>query len=232
MLISKPLSLGRVAVLVFSKPPIEGRVKTRLAKTVGDSLAVHIYKSVVRRIFQELTLLNDTDLYLSVADGEDHIFFKQLMTEFDLGLHRQEGFDLGQKMLTAMDEMLAHYDAVIIVGGDAVSISSSVLSRCFERLISQELIIVPSVDGGYVAIGGRRTHGDMFDGIHWGTDEVFSQQLERLRDLKLSSYIADKLWDLDDLNDLERTLKEDAIVSTLCEAGLDLERVLSKLHSL
>jgi len=211
----------KVAVIVFSKAPIEGQVKTRLAKTIGDTAALNVYKALLRVVVSELVNVASWDCYLSAADELDHPVFKELSNEFNLGLHLQKDGNLGIKMYDCLQEMLEHYDKAIIVGGDAVSISCSVISDVFDHLSSHDLSFVPALDGGYIAIGGQSIHSNMFDGIEWGTEKVLSQQISLLEGLDKSFWLSERYWDLDEFEDFERVKQDSNLYQKMLDAGLN-----------
>ena len=41
--------LGKIAILIFLKAPRSGTVKTRLAESVGEERATHVYRALVER---------------------------------------------------------------------------------------------------------------------------------------------------------------------------------------
>ena len=215
----KPLK--KIAVIIFSKAPIEGQVKTRLAKSIGDFAALNVYKALLKVVVTEIADDRSWDCYLSAASELDHPVFKALSDEFNLGFHLQRDGDLGLKMFDCLQEMLEHYDKAIIVGGDAVSISCSVISQVFDHLSSHAVSFVPALDGGYIAIGAESVHSNMFDGIEWGTEKVLTQQINQLEYLKKSFCLTERYWDLDEYEDFERMKQNATLYQKMLHAGLN-----------
>jgi uncharacterized protein len=62
----------------------------------------------------------------------------------------------------------------------------------------------PACDGGYYLIGFRREgfHDRIFDGLPWGTPEIFPLQMKRFREQGLRVYILPPWQDVDTLADL------------------------------
>ena len=85
------------AILLFTKNPELGKVKTRLAKTIGNERALEIYKK----------LLTHTQSIASPIDADKFVFYLNEIEEIDLwslGGYKKmlqcEG-DLGEKMYNA-----------------------------------------------------------------------------------------------------------------------------------
>jgi rSAM/selenodomain-associated transferase 1 len=209
------------AVFVFSKAPELGKVKTRLAKSVGDEAALNVYRALLKTVVESVTQPAKWDVYLSAANNLEHPFFNALSDRYSLKHHLQVKGDLGQKMLMCLKQGLTRYQKVIIVGGDAISISSEIIAEMLISLDSADVTITPSEDGGYIAIGAKNTHLDMFNGISWGTSSVFEQQLFILCQVGLECAVQPSGWDLDDLEDFKRVKSNEKYYEVLLGAGLD-----------
>ena len=101
-------------LLVFSKNPRLGRVKTRLAKTIGKEKALKVYKALLKKtasVLEELKV--DIHLYYSDYIEKDDLFSNVVTQK-----KRQTGEQLGERMSNAFNEALIDYDKVIIIGTD------------------------------------------------------------------------------------------------------------------
>ena len=81
-------------LIVFVKNPILGKVKTRLAKTIGDESALEIYQK----------LLEITERETRKVNAVRHIYFSEMIISSrwkDDKKYIQEGTDLGARMLRA-----------------------------------------------------------------------------------------------------------------------------------
>jgi len=143
--------------------------------------------------------------------------------------HRQTDGDLGQKMRAAIASSFRRgADKVVLVGTDLPDLTSTHLMDAFNALNSHDLVLGPSMDGGYWLVGLRRggmrinnaeldctrgssvsdlienrsTESDIFDGIDWSTERVFSQTLTAACRLGLKVAQLDLLNDLDTPDDL------------------------------
>jgi glycosyltransferase A (GT-A) superfamily protein (DUF2064 family) len=65
-------------------------------------------------------------------------------------------------------------------------------------------VLIPAEDGGYVLIGAREAHTELFSGIAWSTSSVLAETRTRLSTLGLRSLELPPLWDVDTDDDLLR----------------------------
>ncbi len=213
------------AVLIFSKAPVSGEVKTRLAKDIGSEAALNVYKAMLKTICQKLSCSSTNeivwDCYLSASKDLDHPFFSELISDYGLNTHLQSGGDLGKKMQTAMSDLLNHYEKVVIVGGDAISISAEMIEAVFQALDHSDVSLVPAQDGGYIAIAVKKTHPEMFQNIEWGTEQVLTQQLACFEAIDWHCWMSEHLWDLDELEDLQRVKAMPELYTAMLAAGLN-----------
>jgi len=195
---------NKSVVVVFLRAPEKGRVKTRLARDIGDEKALALYKIFVQ-----------TTLSAVEKSGLDHIicFFPaagQAMVEEWLGPDHvympQAGDDLGQRMGNAMSRMFDKgAKKVVLTGTDIPDISARHILAALKLLDQNDVVIGPSIDGGYWLIGFHRDGfcSDLFRGVNWGTDSVFSTTIEKCKKAGLSTGILPALQDIDTLEDLQ-----------------------------
>jgi uncharacterized protein len=165
------------ALIIFARNPVRGKVKTRLAATLGDDKALSIYQSLLEHTVQ-ITQQMPCDRYVFYADG---ISLKDVWPD-DLYLKKnQEGNDLGQRMLHAFDTLFQQeYQKIIIIGTDCFELSYSILLDAFTALDEKEVVIGPSKDGGYYLLGMRHFFPFLFEEKTWSTDTVYSSTVQQL----------------------------------------------------
>ena len=114
------------ALILFIKNPEKGKVKTRLAKTVGDDQALAIYKALLEHT-RTLTLPVDATRFLFYSNQinqEDNWSSKNFQKEV------QNNGDLGDRMKAAFAKAFEQHDQVLIIGSDCASLTSEILKRC------------------------------------------------------------------------------------------------------
>ncbi len=186
-------------LMVFAKNPELGKVKTRLAKTVGDKKALEIY----------LKLLEHT---YSVADktfADKAVFYSNKIEEFDiLDYYKfpkflQKGDDLGERMDRAFGEAFAQdYKKVVIIGSDCYDLTAEIVEDAFRLLDDHNVVIGPAFDGGYYLLGMDRHYSHLFRDKKWSTPDVLLDTILDTKKLKLSYSLLPTLTDVDEEKDL------------------------------
>lgn len=181
-----------------------GKVKTRLAQTVGDESALAVYYTLLehtRSISQHLPVQKYL-YYSSFVDTEDN----WPNTQYRKAI--QTGGDLGDKMKHAFADAFAEAcDAVVIIGTDCLELSSEVIMNAFDVLRREDAVIGPAVDGGYYLLGMKAFHPEVFENKMWSTDTVLRDTEKEFARLNLKWYKLPQLRDVDTFDDLNDKLK-------------------------
>lgn len=191
------------ALIIFARNPVRGKVKTRLAATMGDDKALSIYQSLLEHTVQ-ITQRISCDRYVFYADG---ISKNDVWSDDRYLKKNQEGEDLGQRMYHAFDILFKQvYQKIIIIGTDCFELSSSILLDAFTTLDTNEVVIGPSEDGGYYLLGMRQFFPFLFEGKVWSTDTVYNSTIQQLELHKISYGILPILNDIDTEDDWKQYL--------------------------
>ena len=193
-------------VIVFCKYPVEGKVKTRIANTMGNEFAVKLYKIFAEHTFQELLKTDSVFPYLFFKGKEDRGKIED-WTGREFLLETQEGDDLGERMYNAFKKVIDRGSAkTIIVGTDIPDVSSDIIRKAFQALDNSDIVIGPSNDGGYYLLGMKKLYKGLFSGIEWSGNSVLSATLDKINSLNLSYSILPELIDIDTEDDLKKWL--------------------------
>ena len=185
-------------LLVFTRNPELGKVKTRLAKTVGDKTALEIYTFLLERTRDIAAKVSaDKAVYYSVKVRENDIWDASIFQK-----HQQVGEDLGIRMLHAFKNgFKAGYEKVIIIGSDLYDLTSETIENAIIALENNEVVIGPAEDGGYYLLGMNSLEEKIFKNKDWGTETVRKDTLEDLKDKKV--FLLGELNDVDVFEDIE-----------------------------
>jgi len=191
---------ARHALVIFLRLPVPGRVKTRLARDIGADAAANVYARLV-----DITLRSAEafpgPVYL-YYDGELPPVSDRIPA---FHYECQAGQDLGARMHGALTDVLSLAERVILVGSDCPDIRPDILSEALEHLRAHDVVVGPSVDGGYYLIGCKRPPGPkLFSDIPWSTGSVLEITLQRCRDLSLTVARLPILSDIDTAADMRR----------------------------
>lgn len=162
-------------LIQFARSPEEGRVKTRMMPHLSASEACDLHCKLTLWTCSQLLNCGLGTVELSVAGCADHALFNQCKAKGITRFTAQHGSDLGERMRNAMLQGLAQYDCVILVGSDCPGIDARYLAQANQGLQNFPVVVGPATDGGYVLIGARKISDEMFQGIPWGSDQVYSK---------------------------------------------------------
>ncbi|UCH66618.1 MAG: TIGR04282 family arsenosugar biosynthesis glycosyltransferase [Ignavibacterium sp.] len=181
-------------------------MKTRLAKDVGHDFAVSFYKVCAEHTFNEILKLKENSIapFLFCSD-ENEIDEVKKWSNDKFRYYPQLGNDLGERMLNAFNKVFDEgYKKVILVGTDVPGINAKLISKALAHLENYDCVVGPSEDGGYYLIGLNSATPNLFDGISWSTDLVFSKTVETLETENHSYLVLEKLIDVDTIDDLKK----------------------------
>lgn len=174
---------SKKALLIFTRNPELGMVKTRLAKTVGDVSALKIYKYLLNHTL-EITKNLNVDKYVFYSEN---IHLNDIWDSNDFRKKLQSGDDLGERMKNAFSEILGMgYEKVIIVGSDIFDLTKNDLDTAYEALQTNQYVVGPATDGGYYLLGMKELNSKVFQNKTWGTNTVLEATL---KDLKNEKYV-------------------------------------------
>ena len=201
------------SLILFAKPPLAGRVKTRLAESLGREGAARLYACFLRDAADTARALMEARPGVSLV-CEWALEEAESLDEFPLTdwlpgafLHRmQTGADLGMRMAAALGRCLAFGRRAVLIGTDFPDLPHEVLIDAFESLENTDepkVALGPAADGGYYLIGMNRFLPEIFTGIPWSTGEVFSYTMEKAATLGVGTALLPEWRDVDEADDLE-----------------------------
>lgn len=198
-------------LLVFSKSPELGRVKTRMQPDLSQQQSQQLHTHLVQHC---LTRWHDYDLLpIDLWVGGDIPLFQQqvlspLSTELQqLTIQPQPAGDLGERMAFAVNQTLAqdNVDGVLLVGTDCPFIDKAYLSQAIATLANHQVVLGSALDGGYVLMGMSTPCDALFQDIAWGTETVLASTQKRIIQQNLSYQLLPALRDIDDYGDLSQS---------------------------
>jgi len=191
-------------LIIFTRYPEPGKAKTRLIPVLGKEGAANLHRLMAQRmIANALSLQKSRQLSVAIHYTGSS---EQLMQDWlgtDMIYCQQSGGDLGARMSAALQKSLDFgIDKVVIIGTDCPKLKLEIIAKAFDELSDQDLVLGPAKDGGYYLIGLCRIMPELFDGIKWGTSEVFADTLAIAQKLNLSIAVLPILADIDRPEDL------------------------------
>ncbi len=195
------------ALLFFVKEPVLGKVKTRLAKSIGDNRALMYYRHFVEVLWQKIQHVSADVWLCHTPNSSSDIWTEWLGAQHVL---EQKGHDLGERLHSCFRYVINQgYQSVMVVGSDSPDLPVKQIYLANEHLKNKNVVIGVTEDGGYYLIGVQAKFYDkaLFDSIEWSSKRVFAQTLAGIHKLNLSFKELRPWYDIDTVEDLERYLK-------------------------
>lgn len=186
-------------LIIFVKNSVQGKVKTRLAKSMGNEKALAVYE-------QLLTHTLNITFHL---DYDKVVYYSDFIPESDKWGRRgyrqalQQGNDLGERMSLAFEKEFKNDNKnICLIGSDCFQLNASILTNAFSFLQRSEVVIGPATDGGYYLIGMQHFQKQFFINKHWSTESVFADTMINIKDENLQYELLPVLSDVDEEKDL------------------------------
>ena len=174
-------TMSRCCILMVKDPRPE-HVKTRLMPHCSAEEAALLYGAFV---LDSVAVLAESSADLKVvacapAEAEPKVR-EWLEGRGDFAWLPQPEGDLGQRL----DQLMGwSFDQgagrTAIIGSDTPSLPPAYIDMALDAMVENEVVVGPSVDGGYYLIGQQAGERPMFAGVEWSTGRVLEQTLSRL----------------------------------------------------
>ena len=189
------------AVILFAREPVLGLVKTRLNSFLDKETILRLYVCFLEDSLAKIQDVGNADCFVAISPEGNSEFFNQKKSS-DITLFSQQGNNLGEKMRQAfVDRFSQGYTRAIIIGSDSPSLPVSYIRRALGS--EKDLVLGPSIDGGYYLIAMKDKVSEVFKSISWGTDKVLDETLQRIKDVGISFDLLPLWYDVDLPEDLK-----------------------------
>jgi rSAM/selenodomain-associated transferase 1 len=196
--------LNAKLLLLFTRYPEPGLVKTRLIPVLGAAGAAGLQRRLtahIMRVAQNFSGSANTDLIICF-DGPQVRQMQQLFGA-EFCYQPQSGGDLGHRMWSALAAAFSQERRqIVLIGSDCPEISERVLTLAFSLLTEHDLVLGPARDGGYYLIGLNASYPELFQDMPWGTAAVLPKTLARAQLLHLRTVLLEPFTDIDRPEDL------------------------------
>jgi hypothetical protein len=198
------------ALLIFAKYPEPGKVKTRLAASLGAQEAAFLYERFVRKILETGKSSGAQQIFVAMSPAEKLASFGEKFPGDYVLFAQIDSPDLGERIVAGAQHVFVEgCKKLLIIGTDSPSFPLAFLEEANRSLDSHDMVMGPAEDGGYYLIGMKEIRKRLFEGIGWSTSAVLTQTLERADKLKLRVHLLPSWYDVDDLSSYQR-LKRDS----------------------
>lgn len=185
------------ALVVLARAPEAGRVKTRLAREIGDRAAVQAYRELGTAVLGAAGRLGDCDLRVAYTPADQEGRMRAWLGPAP-GYEPQLQGDLGARMLSAIaGRFAAGAGKVLLIGTDCPDLDPALFETAFARLDRADVVLGPAIDGGYYLVGMKRLIAELFEGIPWSSPATLSATLARAAAAGVSVALLEPRRDID-----------------------------------
>lgn len=193
------------ALVVVAKPAIAGEVKTRLCPPLTSLQARALYECLLKDVVAKMGKYSDADLWVAFAPNGEEYFRRHFAGT--VRLIAQRGRDLGERLHHVFVDLFHRgYREIVITDSDSPTVPLSSIELAYGKLADEQcqLVLGPSMDGGYYLIGLKSPVQELFQRISWSTEAVLSQTLQRASEAELRTALLPRAYDIDVERDLHR----------------------------
>ncbi len=188
------------ALIIFIRNPELGKVKTRLARTLGNEEALRIYHLLLEKT-RQAALGVQASRWLFYSDFVDE---GDQWPKPDFIKTTQVSGDLGERMEAAFQWVLEQgATKALIIGSDCPDLNGRILQQAFDALEEHDFVIGPVPDGGYYLLGMKQMQADLFHNIAWSTETVRASTIKKIVEARRSYTLLPMLRDIDEASDWE-----------------------------
>ena len=187
-------------IIFFTRVPKVGTTKTRLYDFVSPDTAVEIQKKLMKKNYSILKECGEEVVVYHDGQSIDDKVMEHILENREFSY--QVGETLGDKMYNAIEQELKTSDKVVLLGSDIYNLKKDMINTAFEKLDNFDIVINPSIDGGYFLIGMKKAIKEVFDLPSYGDNTVLENLLTVCNEQKLSYYLGEDGLDIDTKEDL------------------------------
>lgn len=197
-------------VIVFTKYPWPGKVKTRLGMIIGHEHAAGLQTAFLRDQLETLSAIG-AEITLCCDPATPLSDYRDLL---GLGFSYtvQQGHDLGRRMSNALHDALCTRPApVLLIGSDLPDLPPAIIHDADHLLKSASICLGPTPDGGFYLLGmSRPLPSRIFSGVDWSTPTVLSTTLANLAAHGLQASLLPSWPDVDTADDLAAYIRRNS----------------------
>jgi len=216
-------------IILFVKYPEKGRVKTRLARSLGDDAAVKIYCQLVSRLVRMLREVSVEEVRVCYDPSEKRQQIEAWLRpiwldagevlaseevsnkEPALVFRPQCEGDLGARLQLAFSQVFEENESsgvpesqVLTIGSDCIEIDGQTFQEAWKSLEEKDVVFGPTFDGGYYMVGMNSSYPDIFENIPWSSETTMEVSLQRALESGLDVALLDEKHDIDTEEDWRR----------------------------
>ncbi|MHA1908935.1 MAG: TIGR04282 family arsenosugar biosynthesis glycosyltransferase [Candidatus Thorarchaeota archaeon] len=192
-------------IFILMKYPELGKVKSRLARSIGDEPAANLYRAFIEDTLATVQSLGIA-YHIAVYPPESEPMFSEWLGPSHKFFH-QEGKNLGERLQNGFKTMFEiGYRQVIALASDSPDLPCEILDNAISSFHTSNVVVGPATDGGYYLIGFSSEHfiPDAFVDVTWGTEYVFEETMAQVESVTRDVHVLSEWVDIDTKNQLRQ----------------------------
>ena len=218
-------------ILIFLKFPEAGKVKTRLATTIGDQAAAIVYRRLVRDVLTVVSQApadgvrilfdppereNDVKSWIDAEwPGDPAVLQFEAQAPGDLGVRLAQGFQNG---------LDAGFQKIAAIGTDCVKLTADDFTETWKLLDTTESVFGPTDDGGYYLVGLKSLDARIFD-VPWSAETTLAKSLDRAEEIGWKTGFLNTRTDIDTIDEWTEQAREIATTAPISDEPIVFQPV-------
>jgi uncharacterized protein len=194
------------ALIIMAKAPRVGHVKTRLAASLPAQAVLDLYRSMLEDTL-ELARSISTDIVAIVCPTSDVGDLSSWLPAIEIVGQQGEGLAAG--LASAFRIFISRgYRRVVALDGDSPQLSPETLDTAFQLLDAADVVVGPTIDGGYYLVGSKNLQAELFDTKGMGTGSALDSLTASAHGRGLRVALTKTAYDVDEVADLARLARD------------------------
>lgn len=211
----------KCTLILFSRVPIAGKVKTRLLPILSPEECAILQEAMAIDLAEKLASLGNPIILSYSNEWEDYENGEKLRDKFIENIRQasqnapsftalpQVGTTLGERMSHAMQDAFdAGAAACLLMGSDLPDIMRNDIELAERALSYSDIVLGPSADGGYWLIGARTPFPEIFEGKDYGSKTVLTDAVATCRAHGRKVALSRETFDIDVPEDYYQLCKQ------------------------
>lgn len=190
-------------LLVVAKKPSPGQTKTRLCPPLNCEQAADLYECFLCDTLAVMRQVPNVTPKIVYLPQDAHDYFRNLAPDMDLV--QQRGESLGERLDNLLtNELLDGADKAVVMNSDSPTLPKAYLIQAFDQLTATDVVLGPTLDGGYYLIGVKEPQPRILRDVEMSTPYVLRDTLELASEAGVTVSLLPEWYDVDTVEELHR----------------------------
>lgn len=188
---------------IAAKAPRPGLAKTRLAAAIGQARALELYRAFLHDLADRFSAAPFAlGWYVTPPDAWSDLAPLVRRAGSTPRIVAQPAGDWGERQAALFRTAPLRDEArTVLIASDSPQVTPAVVEEAFAALDHADLVLGPTLDGGYYLIGMRGRH-DLLAGVPMSTGDVLGRILSRAAARGCTAAVLETTFDVDEAADL------------------------------